>query len=66
MHGPSLYMILCHFNFQQNMTILDEEEMTMEQLTIEENSQILIEGTKQIHVLITQIRCLFYILLEHI
>ncbi len=33
------------------MTILDEEEMTMENLTIEENSQILIEGTTKKYLL---------------
>ena len=35
-----------HFKmkFQANMTLLEEEELTMEELSVEENQQMLIEG----------------------
>lgn len=40
---------ICHFPVlfsQQNMTLLEEEEYTMEDMSIDENQQLLIEGNR--------------------
>lgn len=44
---PTLLILLFFFSLQQNMTLLEDECMTVEESGIEENQQILIEGKKK-------------------
>lgn len=46
-HLPTLLILLFFFSLQQNMTLLEDECMTVEESGIEENQQILIEGKKK-------------------